>query len=97
MKGKLLDAPRWKRAFTPAGGIEQGYGYGWDIGSMMGRRAYMHGGGIDGFASLGVYLPEEDLYVAVLHNAVGATFSPGTILAKVLEGLVTAPVARLPQ
>ena len=86
--GKLLDASRWKRVFAPAGGTDQGYGYGWDIGSMMGRRAYVHAGGIDGFASLGVYLPEEDLYVAVLHNAVGSTISPGTVVANVLQSLI---------
>ena len=44
------------------------YGYGWHIKSLNGSKSYQHGGAIFGFKSMGVYLPEEDIYVIALTN-----------------------------
>lgn len=51
------------------------YGYGLGIGTMRGRRSVVHGGGIHGFTCYSMWLPDEDIYVAVLTN--GATDGPG--------------------
>ena len=44
------------------------YGYGWHIKEMNGTTSREHGGSIFGFKSMGVYLPNEDLYVIGLNN-----------------------------
>lgn len=51
----------------PDGSTEE-YGYGWGFQNVQGSRTIEHSGGIDGFVSNSLYLPEEDIYVAVLVN-----------------------------
>jgi hypothetical protein len=50
------------------------YGYGLGIGTLRGRRSIAHGGGIHGFSCYSMWLPDEDIYIAVLTN--GATDGP---------------------
>jgi CubicO group peptidase (beta-lactamase class C family) len=45
-----------------------GYGYGWQIGTAGGRRAYFHTGGNPGYLSLNAWLPDEQITLAVLTN-----------------------------
>jgi CubicO group peptidase (beta-lactamase class C family) len=49
-------------------GNSTGYGYGWAFMNIQGSRTIQHNGGINGFLSSGVYLPDEDIYVVVLSN-----------------------------
>jgi len=44
------------------------YGYGWGINEIFGSPSKEHSGGIFGYLSNGIYLPQEDVYVAVLSN-----------------------------
>ena len=44
------------------------YGYGWHIKERNGVKVYEHGGSIFGFKSMGVYMPEADIYVISLTN-----------------------------
>lgn len=44
------------------------YGYGWHISKVGKQLSYEHGGSIFGFKSMGVYLPEADIYVVGLSN-----------------------------
>lgn len=44
------------------------YGYGWHIKELDDVLSYEHGGSIFGFKSMGVYLPQEDIYVIGLSN-----------------------------
>lgn len=70
--GKLLKAASWQRAFTPyvlSTGKSTGYGYGWSVASLRGTPMIAHSGGINGFASYALRLPDEKVYVAVLSNA----------------------------
>lgn len=46
----------------------QGYGYGWFVGSVDGRRFVRHGGGINGFLSTLDLHPDDDLMVIALAN-----------------------------
>jgi len=50
------------------GGKGTNYGYGWFIGNMQGSPLVEHGGNMGGFMSHAIYLPREDVYVAVLYN-----------------------------
>ncbi len=47
---------------------EVNYGFGWQLGELEGIRVIHHGGGIHGFATHALWLPEPDIFVAVLSN-----------------------------
>lgn len=47
------------------------YGYGWQINELNNKQSIEHGGGIFGFVTQGVYVPDEDIYAIVLTNANG--------------------------
>ena len=83
--GKLLKSASWKQAFTPytlANGESTGYGYGWGIGKLQGSRMISHGGGINGFATFALRLPEEKLFVAVLSNTDNGALAPEVVASK---------------
>ena len=63
------------------------YGYGLGLGTLRGREMISHGGGINGFTCYSLWLPEQDIYVAVLTN--GATAGPGpSMVAKVISAMM---------
>ncbi|RLD21220.1 MAG: serine hydrolase [Bacteroidetes bacterium] len=71
MHGELISKESMNRVFTPYVLNDDkvtDYGYGWSISMIGGKPSYEHGGGIFGFLSMGIYVPEEDVYVAVLSN-----------------------------
>ncbi|MDX1407153.1 MAG: serine hydrolase [Saprospiraceae bacterium] len=69
--GKLVSKETLASAFKPYvlnDGSNTGYGYGWSISKIGPAVSYEHGGGIHGFLTEGIYVPEHDVYVAVLSN-----------------------------
>jgi CubicO group peptidase (beta-lactamase class C family) len=69
---RLVKKETLARAFTEyhlADGKGTGYGYGWFLRKLQGSPTIEHGGGINGFLTSGVYLPDEDVFVAVLSNS----------------------------
>ncbi len=48
-----------------------GYGYGWFLSQIKGSPSIEHGGGINGFLTNAIYLPEEDVFVALFSNNEG--------------------------
>ncbi len=44
------------------------YGYGWTTGSINGSKTVEHSGGIFGYSSNGIFLPDEQVYVIGLTN-----------------------------
>ncbi len=84
-QGKLLKPASWQRAFTPytlADGKSTGYGYGWQVGTLQGVPAVSHGGGINGFSTYALRLPEQKVFVAVLSNTDGGLANPGVVASK---------------
>ncbi|NZA26204.1 serine hydrolase [Luteimonas sp. SJ-92] len=68
--GRVLHEDSYRRMVTPAGkAAEHDYGYGIVAGTLRGQPVLQHGGGIFGFSSYLLYLPDSDLSVAVLYNA----------------------------
>ncbi|HVF80878.1 MAG TPA: serine hydrolase [Flavisolibacter sp.] len=68
---KLVKQESLNKAFARyklTDGKETAYGYGWRIGSVYESLSIWHGGLINGFKSMAVYLPREDVYVALLSN-----------------------------
>lgn len=75
---RLVSASSLARAQTDHtlnNGDPIGYGYGWGISNIQGAKSIEHSGGIFGYVSNGIYLPEEDLYVVILCNNDGKNVS----------------------
>ncbi|WP_343532666.1 serine hydrolase domain-containing protein [Pedobacter sp.] len=67
----LLKASSSKKAFTAYqlnNGSSINYGYGWHISQINGFPSREHGGSVFGFKTMGVYLPQQDIYVIGLSN-----------------------------
>jgi len=73
--GRVLDAASLKAAFTPVKisenqvGSGSGYGFGWFINRHRGLLEIWHGGGLNGFVSCLLRVPDEKFTVTVLANA----------------------------
>lgn len=74
---RLLSAKSRQAMFTPNPqqvppewllGKKGGYGYGWMIEELFGRKLYVHGGLINGFTSIIMRYPEDKTLVVVLCN-----------------------------
>jgi CubicO group peptidase (beta-lactamase class C family) len=84
-QGKLLKPASWTMAFTPytlADGKSTNYGYGWAIGTVKGSPMVGHGGGINGFSTYALRLPQEKVYVVVLGNADSGNVAPEMVAMK---------------
>jgi D-alanyl-D-alanine carboxypeptidase len=83
--GRLLKPASWQKAFTPyrlLDGSTANYGYGWQTSTVMGAPMIGHGGGINGFATYAMRLPEQKVYVAVLTNSDSGPVDPGVVARK---------------
>jgi CubicO group peptidase (beta-lactamase class C family) len=95
--GKVLKPESMQKAFKAnilPDGTNTYYGYGWQIGALMGSHTIEHGGAINGFLSYLIYVKEEDVCVAVLTNC--DCVSPdalGDKLAALAAGKDLAPKA----
>jgi CubicO group peptidase (beta-lactamase class C family) len=70
--GKVVSKALLEKAFTPLtlnNGEQESYGYGWQLGKIDGHKVIAHGGGIDGFISYALYVPDKKLCVVVLLNS----------------------------
>lgn len=79
LAGKVIDKSLLDRAWTDyktKDGKPVGYGYGWQVSDEDGLRFVAHGGGIMGFVSYGVLVPQKKLFVGILHNALGSETDP---------------------
>lgn len=70
-------------------GEEFTYGYGWHLRELGGYPSREHGGSIFGFKSMGVFIPEKELYVVGLTNCdcISPTQLTLDIAALVLESI----------
>ena len=68
---KFVKKETLDKAFTRyklTDGKETDYGYGWKLGYVYESPSIWHGGGIEGFGAMEIYLPKEDVFVAVFSN-----------------------------
>lgn len=68
---EVISASSLKKATTQYelnNGKKTGYGFAWFIGNIQGSPNITHGGGINGYLSASLFLPEEKLFVAVFSN-----------------------------
>ncbi len=88
----LLRQEFLQKAFTRhtlTNGEEINYGYGWHLRELGGFASREHGGSIFGFKSMGVFIPEMELYVVGLTNCdcISPTQLTLDIAALVLESM----------
>jgi D-alanyl-D-alanine carboxypeptidase len=68
--GKVLSPASYAAMITPTGqAIEAKYGFGIERSTLRGHELLQHGGGIPGFSSHLMYVPDAQLSVVVLQNA----------------------------
>lgn len=68
---KLVKKEWVDKAITPytlSDGKPTSYGYGLSIAKVQGSKSIEHGGGIPGFLTDGIYLPAEEIFVAIFSN-----------------------------
>jgi CubicO group peptidase (beta-lactamase class C family) len=85
--GKVLSADSLKAMTTPGKGD---YGMGLMIHNKDGVKVVEHGGGIEGFNTNLIYVPERRIAVVVLSNVNGA--APGTMGSQLLDVALGKPV-----
>lgn len=69
--GKLLKPETLEKAYTGyilPNGHDTHYGYGWFLGELGGQKVIHHSGGINGYLSDALYIPQSDLFVVALSN-----------------------------
>lgn len=69
--------------YTLNNGDKINYGYGWHVKKINETPSREHGGSIFGFKSMGIYLPNEDIYVIGLSNC--DCNSPTKIVRKIAK------------
>ena len=92
--GKLLRPATWKQTFTPyklSDGKSAGYAYGWFIRKIQGHDSIEHGGGIPGFVTHVIRIPEDKVYVAILINQDSPTASPNYWAEKIAAIAIGKP------
>jgi CubicO group peptidase (beta-lactamase class C family) len=70
-------------------GTATNYGYGWRLGYIQESPSVWHGGLINGFMSMAIYLPKEDVFVAVFSNC--DCKSPADVTAKLAALAIGKP------
>ncbi|MBC8047964.1 MAG: serine hydrolase, partial [Fimbriimonadaceae bacterium] len=73
-ENKLVNKTSLAAAFTDHKTLDgnlTNYGYGWQFMNIRGSSTIEHGGGINGFVTQAIYLPAENIFVAVFMNKEG--------------------------
>ncbi len=93
---KLITKESLAKAITPhrlANGQSTAYGYGWSLGSYEGHRTVEHGGGIHGFATYVLSMPDDGVYAAILTNgSAGPNVSPQRLAIQMAAMAVGQPI-----
>jgi len=89
---KLVKQELLKRAWTPAklnNSKATHYGFGWSIGSYGGHPIIEHSGGVNGFATYALRMPNDRVFVAALTNK--DFESPGKVVFKIAALAIGKP------
>ncbi len=90
---KLLKKETLDKAFKEyilSDGKGTSYGYGWMLKQLQGRPTIEHGGAINGFLCNAIYLPQQDVFVAVFSN--NNAKSPDLVSLKMAAIAIEKPV-----
>lgn len=92
--GTLIDSATLTVPLTLASGRHEGYGFGWVLSTYRDHAVIHHNGGIGGFASTYVRVPDQDLGIVVLTNLEG--FQCDDVARVVLDEALPVPAPRQP-
>lgn len=87
-EGKLLKPASWSSAFTP---YKNKYGFGWVMDTVFDHKQIAHNGGIFGFTSQLVRIPDDGIVIVLLSNA--SNGGMGEISTNILATLYGKPVS----
>ncbi len=96
--GEILSPESVRRMWTPVrlpDGTDTRYGFGWIVWTLDGHPVVEHGGGINGFQTANLRLPDERIYVAVLSNC-GGCADPRALALSAATRLAGRPWAERP-
>lgn len=94
-KGEILTPELRELLWTPAelaDGRSTGYGYGFAVDDYQGHRLIQHGGGINGFLTQMIRVPEEDVFVAVFSNTTGIQPGPSGLAFEAVARVLGVPL-----
>lgn len=95
---KIVRKDLLEKAYTPV--RFNGYGFGWQIDSIYGKKMVSHSGAISGFGSNFARIPDDGICIVLLSNKSGSTFDVMNITNKLLALLYhkpySLPVERTP-
>ena len=83
--GRVVAPESYARMIAPTtmpDGNTVPYAFGLSNGDVRGRHAIGHGGGIFGFSTDSLYIPEADLFIAVFANSDAPAASPGVTMRR---------------
>jgi CubicO group peptidase (beta-lactamase class C family) len=89
---KLLKKETLNLAYTSGtlnNGEKTNYGYGWFLNEINGSSTIEHSGGIFGYITNAIYLPQEDVFVAMYTNSNGN--GPGTVSTEMAALAIDKP------
>jgi CubicO group peptidase (beta-lactamase class C family) len=81
-------------ADTLNNGSRINYGFGLVPGELGGERTIGHSGGINGYTTYGMYMPDETLNVIVLTNSDGG---PGPLAQNIARAAIGIPLVPMPK
>jgi CubicO group peptidase (beta-lactamase class C family)/uncharacterized protein YneR len=91
----LLKKASLDRMFTPyklPSGLSTHYGYGMGISKLAGKRVLAHGGGIFGFTTIILRVPEERLLIVILSNNEASNPSPDALAFRIAAKALGQPL-----
>jgi len=92
--GDLINSASYAKMTSPvllADGEYFPYGYGFTLVPLRGHAMVSHSGGIHGFICQTIWLPEQEVYVAVLSNTTGRSPDPDMIARNVAAIAINDP------
>jgi CubicO group peptidase (beta-lactamase class C family) len=93
--GNVVSPPLYREMISPArlaDGSAEPYGFGLRLGSLRGQPAYAHGGSGRGLDSDSLYIPSQDLFVAVLANSDDPATDPGILTRRLAADALGQPI-----
>lgn len=93
-RGRVVNPQLYAAMTAPAslsGGGTYPYGFGLRIDQLRGRETIEHGGAIFGFNTESIYLPSEDVFVAVLANSDGPATAPSLVARRLAALAIGRP------
>jgi CubicO group peptidase (beta-lactamase class C family) len=96
--GRVVNAANYAAMTSPTAlpeGRSHPYGFGLQFDELRGRRTIGHGGGIFGFVTDSLYMPDEDVFVAVFTNSDEPPVHPSVLTARLAALAIGDPFATM--